>query len=40
MDRDARKQRGDRPFVFTSVRGGAGVEAVAEFVIREGLLDA
>jgi len=40
MDRDARKQRGDRPFVFTSVRGGTGVEAVAEFVIREGLLDA
>jgi urease accessory protein len=40
MDRDARKQRGERPFVFTSVRGGAGVEAVAQFVIREGLLEA
>ena len=40
MDRDARKQRGDRPFVFTCIRGGAGVDAVAEFVIREGLLEA
>jgi urease accessory protein len=38
MDRDARKMRGDRPFVFTSVRGGEGVEAVASFVIHEGML--
>ena len=40
MDRDARKQRGQRPFVFTSIRQGEGVEAVAAFVVREGLLDA
>src|SRR4029079_14829368 len=40
MDRDARKQRGQRPFVFTSIRKGAGVEDVEEVVIREGLLDA
>ena len=39
MDRDARKMRGDRPFVFTSVRGGAGVDAVADFVVRQGMLD-
>ena len=25
MDRDARKMRGERPFVFTSIRGGEGV---------------
>ena len=40
MDRDARKMRGERPFVFTCVRQGAGVDAVANFVIREGVLDA
>ena len=40
MDRDARKQRGQRPFVFTCVRKGEGVEDVAAFVVREGLLDA
>jgi urease accessory protein len=40
MDRDAKKMRGERPFVFTCVRQGDGVEAVAEFVIREGVLDA
>ena len=39
MDRDARKQRGARPFVFTSVRKGEGVEDVAAFVVREGLLE-
>jgi len=39
MDRDARKMRGERPFVFTCVRGGQGVDQVADFVIRQGMLD-
>jgi urease accessory protein len=39
MDRDARKMRGQRPFVFTCVRRGEGVDAVADFVVREGLLE-
>ena len=38
MDRDARKMRGDRPFLFTSIRGGQGVQAVADFVIQQGML--
>jgi urease accessory protein len=38
MDRDARKMRGERPFVFTSIRGGEGVGAVADFVIQQGML--
>jgi urease accessory protein len=38
MDRDARKMRGDRPFVFTSIRRGEGLEAVVAFIIREGML--
>jgi len=36
MDRDARKMRGSRPFVFTNIRGGEGVEAIAAFVIEAG----
>jgi urease accessory protein len=32
MDRDARRMRGERPFVFTNIRGGQGVQEVAEFV--------
>lgn len=36
MDRDARKQRGDRPFVFTNIRAGKGVADVAAFITRAG----
>jgi len=39
MDRDAKKMRGDRPFVFTSIRQGEGLEAVVSFIIREGMLE-
>ena len=38
MDRDAKKMRGDRPFVFTSIRQNEGLQAVVDFVIREGML--
>jgi len=40
MDRDARRMRGDKPFVFTSIRKGEGLQAVVDFVIHQGLLDA
>lgn len=36
MDRDARRMRGPRPFVFTNIRSGDGVEAVVAFVVRAG----
>jgi urease accessory protein len=32
MDRDARRMRGEQPFVFTNLRAGKGVEAVAQWV--------
>jgi len=32
MDRDARKMRGARPFVFTNVKSGEGVDDVVRFV--------
>ena len=38
MERDARRMRGERPFVFTNLRSGEGVLPIAEFVIREGML--
>ena len=40
MDRDARKMRGDRPFVFTNLKSGVGLTAVIEFIEREGLFAA
>jgi urease accessory protein len=40
MERDATTARGHRPFVFTDLRGGLGVDAVVRFVERAALLDA
>jgi urease accessory protein len=39
MASDARRQRGSRPFVFTNLRTGEGVEAVVDFIREQGLLD-
>ena len=36
MDRDARKMRGERPFVFANIRAGTGVAEIAAFIERQG----
>ena len=36
MDRDARKMRGDRPFVFTNLKTAAGLDAVIRFIVTAG----
>ncbi|MBE0586044.1 MAG: urease accessory protein UreG, partial [Desulfofustis sp.] len=38
MDTDTRRMRGDRPFVFTNMKTGAGVEQVIAFIEDEGML--
>jgi urease accessory protein len=38
MDRDARKMRGDRPFVFTNLKTGKGLDVVIGFIERQGLM--
>lgn len=38
MDRDARKMRGDKPFVFTNLKEGTGLENVYSFIVRAGML--
>jgi len=40
MRRDAAVARGERPFLFTDMRHGVGVDAVVDFVERATLLDA
>jgi urease accessory protein len=40
MDRDARKMRGERPFVFTNLKTGQGLDEVIAFIEREGMLTA
>ncbi|MET0986191.1 MAG: urease accessory protein UreG [Steroidobacteraceae bacterium] len=39
MDRDARKMRGDKPFVFTNLKSGQGLDQVIDFIIKQGMLE-
>ena len=39
MARDAKSGRGDRPFIFTNLKSGEGVEDVIEWIQRELLFD-
>ena len=36
MDRDARRMRGDKPFVFTNMRAGSGLDVIADFIVGAG----
>ena len=36
MDRDTKRMRGSRPFLFAQVKHGKGVRAVAEFIVESG----
>ena len=39
MDRDARKMRGARPFLFTNLKENRGVAEIVEFIVESGGLD-
>ncbi len=38
MDRDTKKMRGERPYVFANMKSGQGVDEILAFIIREGML--
>ena len=38
MERDTKRMRGGRPYVFTDLRRGIGLDVIVAFVTREGLL--
>src|SRR5438132_2226291 len=40
MDRDARKMRGARPFLFSNLKTGQGAERIVDFIVVQGGLDA
>src|SRR5262245_62714117 len=39
MEADARRMRQTRPFVFTNLKSGQGVEPIAEFIVMRGGLE-
>ncbi len=36
MDRDAKRMRGERPFIFANVKAGTGVQEIASFIRKAG----
>ena len=38
MDRDAKKMRGTKPFIFTNLKDGTGVADVVRFIEQQGML--
>jgi urease accessory protein len=36
MDRDAKRMRGERPFVFTNLKTGDGLDRVVDFIVAQG----
>ncbi|NYS62493.1 urease accessory protein UreG [Vreelandella salicampi] len=39
MERDSKKMRGERPFVFTNLYDGVGLEDIIRFILDKGMLD-
>lgn len=38
MDRDAKKMRAEKPFVFSNLKNGTGVETIVNFIEQQGML--
>ena len=39
MERDAKKMRGERPFVFSNLKTGQGLDVIVKFIQTQGLLE-
>jgi len=38
MDQDAKRMRGDRPFVFSNMKTGEGLDQIIQFIETQGML--
>lgn len=39
MERDSLRMRGERPFVFSNMKDGTGLEAIEDFIVTAGMLE-
>lgn len=39
MERDAKKMRGERPFVFSNLKSGSGLNEITAFIVEKGMLN-
>ena len=39
MERDAKKMRGERPFVFSNLKTGSGLKDITAFIVEKGMLN-
>ncbi|MDF2181040.1 urease accessory protein UreG [Neptuniibacter sp. CAU 1671] len=39
MDQDAKTMRGDKPFIFSNLKSGQGIDDIIQFIIHEGMLE-
>jgi urease accessory protein len=39
MDRDAKKMRGDKPFIFSNIKKGQGLQNIIDFIVDHGMLE-
>ncbi len=40
MEADTLRMRGDKPFVFTNLKNDTGLDAVIDFIVEQGMLEA
>ncbi len=40
MDRDAKKMRGDKPFIFSNLKEEKGLQAIIDFILHQGMVKA
>lgn len=38
MDRDAKRMRGEKPFIFSNLKVGSGLKDIADFIVEKGML--
>ena len=38
MERDAKRMRGNKPFIFSNLKQDEGLQEIAKFIIEEGML--